>query len=286
MKLLFSEAAVDYPHYIFPYAIWAFPEAHETPAILFDHGFLPSSRHLDRFYLCRQVRVNLREFSPSSENRRILRKGEGLTVKLVPRTEFDYTPARREFYKTYADIKFGQDVMSYERLDALFEGEITSHVLLFTDTVTDAEVGTVTLYLEPTAMAFYYYDFYDLNYFQRKLGMFMMTAAAALFAERGFHFLYLGSCYRPNALYKTQFAGAEFFNGVRWSPKLNELKYLIRRSEHEQPLHLLEVEDYRETFLGCDLPQLAAASPFKAATDGPGQTGTAEGKVRSAHRPR
>ena len=70
MRLLFSEAAVDHPHYIFPYAVWAFPEAHETPADLFNQGFLPSSRQLDRFYLCRQVRVDLRKFNASSENRR------------------------------------------------------------------------------------------------------------------------------------------------------------------------------------------------------------------------
>jgi arginyl-tRNA--protein-N-Asp/Glu arginylyltransferase len=268
MKLLFSEAAVDYPHYIFPYAIWAFPEPHETPATLFDQGFLPSSRSLDRFYLCRQVRIDLRRFSASSENRRILRKGEGLAARLIPRTEFDYTSSRREAYKTYADIRFGKDVMAYERLDALFQAKITSHLLLFTDTVSGAEVGTVTLYLEPDSMAFYYYAFYDLNYFQRNLGMFMMTSAVMLFAERGFHFLYLGSCYRPNALYKTQFAGAEFFNGVRWSPNLDELKYLIHRGEQEQPQHLLEVEDYRGSYLGGDLHQLAAASPFKVSTNG------------------
>ena len=57
MKLLFSEAKADYGNYIFPYAIWAFPEAGETAADLFQCGFLPSSRELDRFYLCRQVRV-------------------------------------------------------------------------------------------------------------------------------------------------------------------------------------------------------------------------------------
>src|SRR6266850_5741117 len=120
MKLLFSEAKADYSRYIFPYALWAFPETGETPADLFDHGFLPSSRNLDRFYLCRQVRVDLRQYRPSSENRRILRKGEDITASLIPRAEFDYTPERREFYKTYADIKFGKDVMSYDRLDSLF----------------------------------------------------------------------------------------------------------------------------------------------------------------------
>ena len=108
MKLLFSEQNSDYEHYQFPYAIWAMPEDGETPADIFNAGFLPSSRNLDRFYLCRQVRVNLAKFMPSSENRRILRKGAGIEVKLVAREKFDYTPERRTFFKTYADIKFGK----------------------------------------------------------------------------------------------------------------------------------------------------------------------------------
>ena len=261
MKLAFSESQPDYGHYIFPYAVWAFPEPGETPADFFVRGFLPSSRELDRFYLCRQVRINLRRYQPSSENRRILRKGEGISAQLIPRAEFDYTPQRREFYKTYTDIKFGKDTMSYERLDSLFKGRMTSHVLLFTDAASGAEVSTATLYLEPPAVTYYYYSFYDLNYYSRNLGMFMMTSAVALLAERGFDFLYLGSCYSRNALYKTQFAGAEFFNGVRWTGDLEELKYLLRRKRWDQ--HLLESEEYRETFYGGDLGRVASASPFR-----------------------
>jgi arginyl-tRNA--protein-N-Asp/Glu arginylyltransferase len=260
MKLLFSESKADYGHYIFPYAVWAFPEPGETAADLFDQGFLPSSRELDRFYLCRHVRVNLRKFRASSENRRILRKGQGVAVRLLERAEFDYTAQRRQFYKTYADIKFGKDTMSYDRLNALFSSKITSDLLLFTETRSGAEIGTATLYLQPPAVAYYYYAFYDLNYYNRNLGMFMMTSAVNLFAERGFRFLYLGSCYSQNALYKTQFAGAEFFNGVRWSSNLNELKFLISREEYEE--HLLENLEYRETFCGGDLDKLVAASSF------------------------
>lgn len=261
MRLLFSESKPDYSHYIFPYAIWAFPERGETPATLFNQGFLPSSRNLDRFYLCRQVRVALRHFKPSSENRRVLRKGNGIGVKLLLRKDFAYTPERREFYKNYADIKFGKGVMSYERLDSLFSGELTSHVLLFTDERSGAEVGTASLYLEPGRMAYYYYAFYDLNYYSRNLGMFMMTSAVAFFAERKFEFLYLGSCYQPNALYKTQFAGAQFFNGFRWSQNLDELKYLLGREQHDQ--HLLETEAYRQVFCEEGLASLAAASAFE-----------------------
>jgi arginyl-tRNA--protein-N-Asp/Glu arginylyltransferase len=263
MKLLFSEHRPDYDHYIFPYAIWAVPERGETPADIFNAGFLPSSRNLDRFYLCRQVRVNLAKFKPSSENRRILRKGAGIEVKLVPRDKFDYTPGRRNFFKTYADIKFGNDVMSYERLDALFDSPIISHLLVFTDAGTGAELGVATLYVEKSTLAFYYYAFYDLNYYSRNLGMFMMTSAVAQFAERRGEHLYLGSCYSANALYKTQFAGAEFFNGVRWSASLKELKYLIARDKVETAQHLLETEEYRQLFYEGELDGLVSSSKFR-----------------------
>lgn len=261
MNLLFSESQADYSHYIFPYAIWAFPEPGETPAELFSQGFLPSSRNLERFYLCRQVRIALRRYVASSENRRVLRKGMGIEARLVPRAEFAYTPQRRQFYKEYADIKFGKDVMSAERLDSLFGGKIISHLLIFTDSQTGAEAGTACLYLEPGAMAYYYYAFYDLNYHRRNLGMYMMTCAVALFAERRFDFIYLGSCYHPKALYKTQFRGAQFFNGVRWSDNLEELKYLLQREQPEH--HLLESEEYRRAFYEADLADIARGTPFR-----------------------
>ena len=224
MKLVFSEHVSDYNHYIYPYAIWGFPEPGETPAQMFDAGFLPSSRQLDRFYLCRHLRVQLTKFEPSSENRRILRKGAGLTAKLIPRAEFDYTPARREFCKRYTDAKFGDSGMSYDRLDSLFNTPVTTHVLVFTDDATGGEAGLATLYVEGDRMAFYYYAFYDLAHANRSLGLFMMTTAVEFFAARGGRHIYLGSCYSESALYKTQFTGFEFFNGGAWSENLAELK--------------------------------------------------------------
>ena len=263
MKLLFSEQNSDYEHYQFPYAIWAVPEADETPSEIFNAGFLPSSRNLDRFYLCRQVRVNLARFKPSSENRRILRKGAGIEVKLVPRDKYNYTPAKRDFFKTYADIKFGKDVMTCERLEALFSSPIISHLLVFADAENGNEVGVATLYIEDRELAYYYYAFYDLNYYARNLGMFMMTSAVALFAGRGFKQLYLGTCYSQTALYKTQFAGAEFFNGFRWSDDLDELKFIIRRDNKELDQHLLETTEYREEFYRGDLGKITSASEFR-----------------------
>ncbi len=248
MKLYFSEYKSDYSNYIFPYAIWAEPEENETPADIFDRGFLPNKPDLSRFYLCRNIRVQLKDFSPSSENRRVLRKGEGVNARLIAREDFEFTSQWREFCKTYADAKFGQDVMSYERLDKLMQSPIISHVLIFSDTETGQDVGIVFLYLQEPQMAFYYYSFYDLDYFHNNLGMYMMTWTVRFMQEKGVEYIYLGSCYSRGALYKTQFEGVQFFNGLRWSDNIKELKYLIERDSNEVNKHLLENEDFLNSF--------------------------------------
>lgn len=262
MKLLFSEALPDYRHYVFPYAVWAFPEAGELPHQFFEHGFLPSAKDLARYYLCRSVRVNLRQFVPSSENRRILRKCEGISFKLLPREQFDLTEAWKSFCLTYADIKFGKDVMSDARLTTLIDSRITSHLLIFYDAQNGADVGLVTMFLEEPSLAQYYYAFYDLNYYPRNLGMFMMTAAVQFFAEAKWHYLYLGSCYSQNAFYKTQFSGAEFFNGACWSNNLEELRYMIARTKEPQATHLFESDDYLHEFYDGNLGRLVERSVF------------------------
>jgi hypothetical protein len=262
MRLLFSEARSDYANYIFPYAIWAFPEPGEKPSQIFDRGFLPSSNTLERFYLCRQIRVDLKEFKPSSENRRILRKGKGIEARLIPRAEFEATPARLDFCQKYAESKFGHGVMPRERLEALFSAKVLTHVLQFIDTSTDAEIGLVLLYLEPPVAGFYYYAFYDLDYFTRNLGMFMMTTAVEKLAGAGINHLYLGTCYSENALYKFQFAGAEFFTGFAWSRNPRELRYLVLREQSSINKHLLETAAYREEYWTTDLQRLAEKSFF------------------------
>jgi arginyl-tRNA--protein-N-Asp/Glu arginylyltransferase len=262
MKLLFSEAKSDYDNYIFPYAIWAIPETGEKPADIFARGFLPSSYALDRFYMCRHIRVALPEFTASSENRRIARKGEGIEARIVARAEFDFTEKRREFCKTYADAKFKPSGMSLERLDALLASKVVTHVLIFTDTAAAAEVGLVMLYTDEPSAAFYYYAFYDLAYYSRNLGMYMMTSAVAKLAERGVQHVYLGTCYSHNALYKFQFSGAEFFNGFTWSRSAKELRYLVDREQQPVTKHLLETLPYREEFWTGDLRALAEKSPF------------------------
>ncbi len=260
MKLLFSEAKPNHADYVYPYAVWALPEPDETAADLFAAGFLPSNHQLERFYLCRHLRVDLRRYRASSENRRVLRKGAGVEVTLIPREEFALTSARRDFCLRYTAVKIPS--MTASRLDSLFSSKVTTHVLLVRE-ATGREIGYATIFLTPGRMAFYYYAFYALDAQVPSLGMFMMTSAVQLCADRGEEHIYLGTCYSLSALYKTQFAGVEFFNGRRWSGSMEELKHLLRRQEDPHARgHVLESAEYREEYLREGLGEASLASRF------------------------
>jgi arginyl-tRNA--protein-N-Asp/Glu arginylyltransferase len=246
MKLLFSEAPADYSRYFYPYVIWAVPEAGETPACFFRRGFLPGTPQLNRFYLCRNLRVDLKRYRSTSENRRILRKGAGIEAELVARADYAFNEERWRAWLKYAEARFGPEIMTERRLAGLMSGAVISHLLCFKDSASGREVGTVLMYLEDQSVAYYYYAFYDLEYFGRNLGMHMMTRAVELCAARGTAHLHLGTCYSERALYKTQFEGVEFFNGAGWSSNLDELKYLVRRQAREA--HLLDTPEFWERF--------------------------------------
>lgn len=261
MKLVFSEAEADPGRYVYPYAVWAFPEPGETPADLFAAGFLPSSPDLSRFYLGRQLRVPLAEWRASSENRRVLRKAGDLRCELVPRDRFEVTDERRAAWLAFAEARFGTGVMPAARLERLLAGRVISHFLVFRDgaTTDGPECGVALLYLEPLRMAYYYYAFYDLRESARNLGMAMMTRAVAWAGDQGLAHLHLGTCYSEKALYKTQFEPMEFFNGHRWSRNLDELRHLLRTRPET---HRLESAEY-QAFLEGGLPGAASASPFR-----------------------
>jgi hypothetical protein len=265
MKLVFSEASADPDRYVYPYVVWAFPDPGETPADLFEAGFLPSAPDLSRFYLARQLRVPLAPWRPTSENRRVRRKAGDLRCELVPLARFEVTPERREAWLAFAEARFGRGVMPGARLDRLLAGRVITHVLVFREGRDHGpECGVALLHLESPRLAYYYYAFYDLASAGRNLGMAMMVRAVEWARDQGLAHLHLGTCYSPRALYKTQFEGIEFFNGHRWSGNLAELRHLL---ETRPDTHRLESSDYL-AFVDGGLSAASDASPFRVPTRG------------------
>jgi arginyl-tRNA--protein-N-Asp/Glu arginylyltransferase len=248
VRVVFSECCPDYPRYLFPYQIWAYPEKGDLPSALLARGFLPSQYNLSRYYLARSVRVSLADFHSTARLRQIGRSCAAVRVQLVPKAEFSISESAVAMCQEYTAARWSSGMVARERLERLFQSAITTHVLCFTSQQTGHDVGWVTLYVEPSTCAFYSNAFYDIAWLDRSLGRYMMLSAAEWCASASIQYLYLGTCYSEQSLYKVRHPGCEFFNGFRWSSDLQELRYLISRQSQEQQSHLFETAEYVQAF--------------------------------------
>lgn len=252
MRLIFSEFPADYDHYRYPYQVWLLKEKKDNLAQIYTGGWLPFRSKPDLFYLSRSTRVRLSQFKKSSENRRILRKTGNFRYSLQPIKEFEYSPSVQKFCKTFIDRKFGKGIMPTAAIRKIFNANITTHLLNFYEQDSHQLIGYVPVIVHDHFLH-YAYPFYDLEYDNPNTGMGMMLHAIIWAQKQHKQFVYLGTCYSKNSLYKTQFSGFEFFNGFSWSNNLDELKYLINKTSSE---YLLQDENYRELFLDEEMDKL------------------------------
>lgn len=104
-------------------------------------AFLPPAKDMRLFYLApRSLRVNLKKFELSSENRRILKKTSRFDhviyhVGAIHKSSFrrfEYDPIRvGKFCKDYFDEKFGRGVMSVSRIKRIFSAPMTTNVWVY-----------------------------------------------------------------------------------------------------------------------------------------------------------
>ncbi|HEU5187331.1 MAG TPA: hypothetical protein VFT87_02390 [Candidatus Saccharimonadales bacterium] len=243
--------------------IGAIPEEGDKPSAIFDKGFIvsPSTQHAVCYGLRRSIRIRLADFVPSSENRRILRKGADFSYKLVRREDFLFTQEWRNLCKQFAGERFGEGVMDDVRLARMFESPMTTHVMVFTGSTAGKGIGITLLYVEPNKAVYLFYSFYDLTYYARNLGMYQATSVVKYFADLGYEYCYLGTGYQRKSLYKTQFKGVQFFTGFRWSNNLDELKHLVEQDEglQEEPAGPMHRPSYLGPFYPADKETLLAA---------------------------
>lgn len=252
MKLFFSEHKPDYSHYLFPYQIWLLKEEGDEVEKIYGNGFLPMRNMPEVYYLSRNIRVDLRKFIVSSENRRILKKTAEFESRLIPMSDFEYTPAVQRLCKKYSDEKF-PGIFSAAAIKNRFSGEIYNYVFVFKRQDSTA-VGYATCYISKNIVQ-YAYPFYDLAYLKDNLGARMMLESIIWGKENNKEYIYLGSCYEEKSLYKTEFSGVEFFNGFRWSENLEELRELIREGQEGVGGYdyLLKRKEFLEKFYEGDI---------------------------------
>lgn len=230
MKLFLSENTVDYTTYTFNYALYAVKESQEELSELYNRGFLPytgnSALSHEVYYFARSLRVNLEKFDDTSENRRVNRLVEPLeiTMNLIPKQEFDTAnPGFMAFCEGYINERIGEDNMSIERWNYILSRETGTHLFEFrrADKIMGYVLGAVN-----DDMVHYWFAFFDTEYMRtHSLGKWMMWKVIRWAKENGRRHAYLGTAYKPAALYKIRdHKGLEFWDGTRWNEDVKTLK--------------------------------------------------------------
>jgi arginyl-tRNA--protein-N-Asp/Glu arginylyltransferase len=194
---------------------------------LYDQGYVFT--RVDRGILnkTRSLRIDLSHFEASSENRRVLRKSEHLTLTVhdIPYTEYSWEIAKlaKDFYATLgADFSANKvrDILTTENLHF-------NKLLVYTDTRDNSIVGYAIAY-ESDNLLHYSYPFYIEKKEEPSRGLGMMMLAINYAKDSGKKYIYLGSLQRPTDTYKLQFKGMEWFDGEKWQFDTAPLKDILK----------------------------------------------------------
>ena len=172
----------------------------------------------------RSLRIDLQKFSLSSENRRIVKKTEGLELDVMTLPYSDYHWSIGKLAKDFYTTKFGDGTFSANKVKEILTDETKSNFnQLLIYKINNESVGYCVVYSNATLLH-YSYPFYNLSENQTNLGMGMMLRAIMWTQEQKKEYIYLGSFQRATDTYKLQFAGLEWYDGEQWQNNLGELK--------------------------------------------------------------
>ena len=228
MKIFRSESFVDYKTYTFNYATYCIKEHQEELPDIYNEGFLPYSNNIalqeETYYMARSLRVELKEFKESSENRRVARKIESLapTFEVVPIKDFNVNdPEFKTYCLNFANKRFSEPI-SNERLDYILHSKSISHIFRFK--IAEKEVGYVISIIEQGCLH-YWFAFFDLDQQVFSLGKWMMFSVIKWAFDQKLDHVYLGTCYGEKSLYKVRdFKGLSYFDGNQWVSDIKKLK--------------------------------------------------------------
>ncbi|EKD58109.1 MAG: hypothetical protein ACD_57C00027G0002 [uncultured bacterium] len=252
MKYFYSEAKVDYSKYLFPYQVYLIKEDNDEVGHIYAKGFLPVRSIKDLYYLARSSRVNLKNFELSSENRRVIGKISNLYFEVKDMGQFQ--PKHRDFKLAR---KFVKDRFWGATLSSVGLKKIFSDLGNYNKVAVFAEKGKLMGFAALNAtqeFVHYAHAFYDVGYREKSLGMGMMTMVVDWAKNSRREYTYLGTCYGEKSLYKTQFKGFEFFDGVSWSADLAKLKYLNSKDYGKNARHILQDREFLKKYY--DFPSL------------------------------
>lgn len=189
---------------------------------MYDAGYVFTRKGKGVMQQTRSVRIDLKKFSLSSENRRILKKGQEILIKenVIPFLKYNWELGKlaKDFYDKKAGGSF-----SVNKIKTLLTTPDNFNTLF-----SFADLGYAICY-KNNSILHYSYPFYDLEKASKDMGLIMMIKAIEYAQASGLQYVYLGSLQRPTDTYKLQFSGIEWFDGKEWSGDMEEVKEILAK---------------------------------------------------------
>lgn len=199
-------------------------DSSETISRMYENGFVFTRINKGIMQQTRSVRIDLSKFETSSENKRILRKGEKIIIEKnpipYPKYSWEIGKTAKDFYDKRANSAF-----SANKIKELLT---TNHN--FNTLYSFSNLGFSICY-ENVNTLHYSYPFYDLEKSPKDMGLIMMTKTIVEAKTLGLKYIYLGSLQRPTDVYKLQFSGIEWFDGKIWKSDLEEVKKILVKKD-------------------------------------------------------
>ena len=195
---------------------------------LYESGYLFTREGKGKMYQTRSLRIDLNKFELSSENRRVLKKTEGLNLSVAALPYPDYIWSIGKLGKDFYETKFGLKTFSANKIKELLTDEIKSNFnRLLIYSLNNNPIGYCVC-IETDKILHYCYPFYNLDSKISSLGLGMMTEAVVWAKKNNKRYIYLGSAQRPTDTYKLQFEGLEWFDSQTWQTDLEVLKNILK----------------------------------------------------------
>lgn len=207
---------------------------------LYNEGYVFTRLGKGEMQQTRSLRIDLSKFELSSENRRVLKKIEGLDLNITSLPFQNYHWSIGKMAKDFYTAKFGDGTFTANKIKEILTDKRKSNFnTLFAYSFPPNTVGYTICYATDKLLH-YSYPFYNLspNTYNPStslrtslipnLGMGMMLMGIMAAKENNKKYIYLGSAQRPTDVYKLQFAGLEWFDRIKWSDDLEELKDIIK----------------------------------------------------------
>lgn len=204
----------------------------ENISSLYNDGFLFTRIGKGVMDQTRSVRIDLSQFDLTSENRRILKKTDGLSVRTASLPYAEYHWSIGKMGKDFYEQKFGDGTFSANKLKELVTDKQKSHFNFLLAYAINEEIHGYAICYNNNELLHYCYPFYSLEKAPKDMGMGMMLRAIILAKEQGKKYVYLGSAQRPGDTYKLQFKGVEWFDGNTWQQDSDTLKQILNQKEN------------------------------------------------------